>query len=132
MKQLSCVLVVDDDPIAIYLNKRAIKQVDDNATIEIASNGAEAIEKILRPQKCDCVSYIFLDLNMPGMDGFEFIDYFNNLDPSQRENVKIIVVSSSQNTKDLQRLEELGVTKIITKPMVKGILEELIEGNQKD
>lgn len=60
---------------------------------------------------------VLLDLNMPIVDGFQFIELFNKLDIQKKEGVKIVIVSSSEDPKDMERAKTLGIEYFLTKPV---------------
>ena len=97
VKTSGTVLVVEDDPATQKVISKALKAVD--ITTLLASNGQEALD-ILEDKWPDLV---LLDLMMPVMDGFEFLDHFRGLDGADK--VPVIVVTAkdltSQERKDL-------------------------------
>ena len=82
MKKLHCLLLVDDDSIATYISKTVLKRFGIEGDISIAINGKDALKIIDHHVKSDppCPQVIFLDINMPVMDGFEFLEEFNKLE----------------------------------------------------
>jgi CheY-like chemotaxis protein len=113
------VLLVDDDHIFNFLNEKIIARIGFANEIHTASNGQEAINIISRlSQNSSTVpEIIFLDLNMPVMDGFEFIETFNTMDLPEQERMVIIVVSSSADPRDIERVQSMGVKYYISKPV---------------
>lgn len=121
------VLLVDDDAIYIFGLSRliALKQIADEVVSK--KNGAEAIE-FLQTQisnKDFLPDVIFLDLNMPIMDGWEFLDEFIKMDTEKTKSIKIFVISSSIAQSDMQRVKQYPVVKeYLIKPVS---LEKLTE-----
>jgi CheY-like chemotaxis protein len=113
------VLLVDDDHIFNFLNEKIIARIGFANEIHTASNGQEAINIISRlSQNSSTVpEIIFLDLNMPVMDGFEFIEIFNTMDLPEQERMVIIVVSSSADPRDVEKVQSMGVKHYISKPV---------------
>ena len=71
-------------------------------------------------------TYIFLDIDMPIMDGFQFITEFNKLPEKAKSDTKIIMLTSSLNPKDLVKAkQELNVFKYLNKPLSQKIIDEL-------
>lgn len=71
-------MLVDDDDSTNYLHKIIIEEMRITEQISIARNGQEALDKISDHIKDDqCLDLIFLDINMPVMDGFEFLQEYN-------------------------------------------------------
>lgn len=113
------VLLVDDDEIFNLINLKAIKLTGIPAGIHTAMNGEEAIALINEyfQQTLTIPDIILLDINMPVMDGFSFIEAFLHLPIPGIATVKIIIVTSSDNPRDINRAKELGVSHFLTKPI---------------
>lgn len=128
-KQLNCILLVDDDSINNYLNERLIKKMGLASKIRTAVNGAEALEYIKKycqvSNKC-CPELIFLDINMPVMNGIEFLEVYRKLSFHNKERVRVIVLTTSSNIHDLKKIEEYGIKKYVSKPLTEQKVNELI------
>lgn len=100
------VMLVDDDKINNFINLKLIRKIGLSEDIVVANNGKEAIdffnEKVI--EQTDLPDLILLDLNMPVMDGFEFLDEFEK---SHYQNHKplIIVLTTSNNANDLEKVQ---------------------------
>lgn len=107
------ILLVDDDPIFLTLAELAIKKEQESIEIFKAMNGEEAI-KFLQSQSVDI---IFLDLNMPVMNGWEFLDAFSQVDNSGNQ---IYILTSSIDPSDQRKADENPfVTSMLEKPLDK-------------
>jgi CheY-like chemotaxis protein len=127
------ILCVDDDPVTLMLIKILISKALLTKEIVTASNGAEALlyfqdllpnENLLKPYP----KIILLDINMPIMDGWEFLDTFikNNL-PSIFENTKVFVVSSSIDELDIEKSKTYPIVlDFVTKPLTKEKINMMI------
>lgn len=105
------ILLVDDDIIFLTLAKINLEKVMPDATIFTAGNGEEAMAFLLGQE----VDIIFLDLNMPIMDGWELLDELSNYN---KVNQKIFVVTSSIDPTDKRKAEENPlVTSMVEKPL---------------
>lgn len=112
------ILLVDDDPIFLTLAELAIKKERSDVEIFKAFNGEEAIEFLSN----DVVDAIYLDLNMPVMNGWEFLDAC--MDRNQTSN-KIFVLTSSIDPSDKKRAEENPLVAImLEKPLNKEKIEK--------
>jgi CheY-like chemotaxis protein len=122
------VLLVDDDVVFTFINKKVINSLDFINEIDTAQNGQQALELLTRYSKLkrNLPDIILLDLNMPVMDGFGFLQGFKELNLPGKEKVKIIIVTSSIHPEDMQRAKDYGVTSYLTKPLrEEGLLAEI-------
>ncbi len=122
------ILLVDDEEVSNFLAKKLIERVRQNCHIDSANNGDQALNFI---NDCHALNrplpdFIFLDLNMPILDGFGFLDAFNQLIIPLKEKIKIIVLSSSLHHKDSMRAKELGAAKFVSKPLNPQLLQEIL------
>ncbi|MBC7391296.1 MAG: response regulator [Opitutaceae bacterium] len=119
MVKIDRILLVDDDNITNFLNVRLIKKLNLSTEIKIANNGHEALAylKEARSKQMTSPSLIFLDINMPLMNGLEFIDTYKNTKTWNKKPV-IIVLSSSDNKSDINVLKSSNViSDILLKPL---------------
>jgi CheY-like chemotaxis protein len=117
LKKIKSILLVDDDPITNYINHKLIKKLSIAEKISVKHNGYEALQYI-ETQSCPDTypSLVFLDINMPVMNGFEFLESFQNTTLPEKEKIKIIVLSSSLSPKDIKRINSFNV-ELISKPL---------------
>ncbi len=115
------ILIVDDSPLLRATARRAVLQAGvPAANLREAQNGKEALER-LREEKADVV---LLDINMPVMDGFQFVEH-KAQDPSLAD-VKVALVTTEGNKKRLERMTELGVQHYLRKPFEPEELRALV------
>ncbi|MDO1452031.1 response regulator [Rhodocytophaga aerolata] len=69
---------------------------------------------------------MLLDINMPVMDGFEFLDAFANLEITQKESVVIVMLTTSLNPKDMDRLKEAPIQGFLNKPLTEEMVGDLL------
>jgi CheY-like chemotaxis protein len=122
------VLLVDDDIVFTFLNKKVIASLDFINEIDTAQNGQQAIDLLNKYSKAArrLPDIILLDLNMPIMDGFGFLEAFKDLYLPSKDKMKIIIVTSSIHPEDIQRAKDYGVTSYLTKPLrEEGLLAEI-------
>ncbi|OYX81502.1 MAG: response regulator, partial [Flavobacteriales bacterium 32-34-25] len=103
---LDLILCVDDDPITLMLCKKVITKASFSDAIITAKNGEEALQyfnSIINKEGNKLPNLIFLDLNMPVMDGWEFLDNFSTNKYSEVNKTKIVVLSSTIDPEDLQK-----------------------------
>lgn len=125
----SCVLIVDDDETSIFLSERIIERNRFAYEIHTSFNGEEALNFLkanctqMQTSIAACPEVILLDINMPIMDGFEFMKEFNASTISP--NSKVIILTSSSNPRDVEMAKELGITGYINKPLTDDKIREI-------
>jgi CheY-like chemotaxis protein len=127
---LETILCVDDDPITLMLCKMVITKAMFSNEIATAKNGEEALIYFDTFKKSNSNNskpqLIFLDLNMPVMGGWEFLDSFNTTEYSDYHNTKIIILSSTIDPEDLEKSKKYPmVIDFLSKPISKKMLEYL-------
>lgn len=125
---LDLILCVDDDPITLMLCKKVITKTSFTNNIITAKNGEEAIQyfdKIVNQEENQIPQLVFLDLNMPVMDGWEFLDSFNT-DKYSEIKTKIVVLSSTIDPEDYQKSKTYPmVIDFLSKPITLEMLNYL-------
>jgi CheY-like chemotaxis protein len=123
------VLLVDDDKIFNFLSEKTLQRMGAVNEIHSALNGKEAIDLLndyFQGSRA-MPDIIFLDLNMPIMDGFGFIEAFRKLNIPNKEKVRIVIVTSSQDPKDMERARGMGIQHYLTKPITEEKLRTALE-----
>jgi CheY-like chemotaxis protein len=120
--------IIDDDPIFVFGSKILLKNNDFASNIIVCQNGKEALEALipLLASEEGLPEVIFLDLNMPIMDGWEFLDEFSQL--SNIQATRIYILSSSIDIRDLERAKRYDiVSDFIAKPLTDAKIIELAQ-----
>ena len=102
------ILIIDDEPVLQMALERALK--NQNYNIVFASNGLEGIEK-LKEEKPDLV---LLDLRMPKLDGFGFLE---KIDIKPDDPYSVVVITGHGNDREVEKSFELGVNFFLHKPI---------------
>jgi CheY-like chemotaxis protein len=119
-------VLVEDDPIFTFLLEKAIKGVGLQGTILNFSNGLLAVEYFKHNYTLEHNYVIFLDLNMPTMDGYEFMNVFKEM--AHTENTMVFILTSSRSQSDIDIFKSNPfVARYITKPISETIIKSLKE-----
>lgn len=130
MHKKSNILLVDDDELYLFLMEKTIHQISNTLKVNSVTDGERAIEYIAQctNEMTPLPEVIFLDINMPFLDGWGFLAEFKKLKPLISNKVNIYIVSSSMRESDKKRaasLEEL--TGYVIKPVGKDQLVEIFK-----
>lgn len=129
MEKIHSVLLIDDDDINNYINIRLLHKmnlIDDIATVH---NGDQALKYIdsIQEKGGNLPQLILLDLSMPVMDGFDFLTAFEKMELPNKESISIAILTSSIYSKDLSRLKEFNIARVLNKPLTYNQIAELIQ-----
>lgn len=128
------ILCVDDDPITLMLCKKVIQKCEFSEVIDIANNGEDALKYLdtikdqhLSDPEFILPEFMFLDLNMPVMGGWEFLDEMTAKNYIVHfPNLKVIVLSSTIDPKDIEKSKSYPmVLDFLSKPITREMLESL-------
>jgi CheY-like chemotaxis protein len=129
MKKINTLLLVDDDQVSNFLTQSLIEEINVAGYIHVANNGQEAIdflEQYCSDATVECPDLILLDLNMPVMDGFEFLSRYKELEYLHHKHISIVILTSSSSTRDIEKAKEYDIVKYyLTKPITEENLEQL-------
>jgi CheY-like chemotaxis protein len=129
MKDISRFVVIDDDPVNNALCKMIIKVAlgkMDVKTFTLPEKGFQFIKTEYTINMNGSISIILLDLNMPIMSGWEFLEHFEELDEVIKKQVKIYILSSSVDPRDKERASKNKyVENYITKPLTVEIVLDI-------
>ncbi|MEK7254129.1 MAG: response regulator [Bacteroidota bacterium] len=132
MKQLNCILLVEDNYATNILHKRILENLDATRHIQIAENGEEAIEYLenavhANGEKCPNPELIFLDINMPRMNGWEFLEEYRKRQLSNQQRVIIIMLTTSPNPDDEAKAStNPDIAGYVRKPLLPRAVKELM------
>ena len=120
---LKKILLVDDDVAANFLNKMKLNNLHPDCEVATANDGNEALEYLAATDTCPDV--ILLDLNMPGLDGFGFLEKYDKLGKCHNETkVFVFIVTSSLRNEDKAKAVTSGlVTGYFEKPLSENHLQ---------
>ena len=125
-KKINRVLLVDDDDDANFFQEKLIRKKNFAEHVDKACNGVEALEYLNTciKGKHPLPEIIFLDLNMPKMNGWSFLEKYNQLDEEIKNKIVLIILTSSINPDDAEKAKQT--------PEVKGYKNKFLNGSQLD
>jgi CheY-like chemotaxis protein len=129
-KNLKCILLVDDNHDDNFIHEREIKKINLKNIVKTKNSGIEALDylKSKEDNEGPHPDLIFLDINMPGMNGWEFLEEYSKLDKELQSKALIIMLTTSQNPDDEARAKTWPfVSDYITKPLTKQVMEGIID-----
>lgn len=129
---LECILLIDDDTPTNFLHSMIIKRAGIDTLIQTHTSAIDALEyltssgayqgtKMIQP------GIIFLDINMPAMNGWEFLDEYAKLPAAQKAKITIIMLTTSLNPSDRERAETYEeIVTYLHKPLILKNLQDLV------
>ena len=127
MKEVNNLALVDDDSVFVFITSKIIKQSNMVRNLQVFENGMDALTFLKEnPDKHDILpDIILLDLSMPIMDGWQFLDEYAKL--KIRKTITIYICSSSISPGDLNKAKSINaVSEYIIKPISKEKIVEII------
>ncbi len=128
------VFCIDDDKVNHFIAERYIKSVLVNPQISTFTSSQDAINELLSikgSHSTELPDYILLDLNMPFMDGWDFLDEFNRLKIDPRGKIKIYIITSSVSIDDIDRSKlYTNVREFVSKPLSRDKLKNIFKVRQ--
>jgi CheY-like chemotaxis protein len=122
------ILLIDDNTIDNYINKLIVMESKIADSITVMDSGVDALEFLnnLIGNNEPFPELIFLDIQKPEMDGFEFLDEFDKFPEDKKERCTINLLSSSKDPSDIRRAEEYTCVKnFFSKPMKAEMLKNI-------
>lgn len=133
-KKLNCILLIDDDEATNFLNQMILRKVDCTDKIIVTQSGYEALEYLKSKEdgQHPCPDLIFLDINMPGMNGWEFLEAYRKLEKIQQGKIVVIMLTTSLNPNDQEKAHNLGdISDFMNKPLSIELVQDLLKKHFK-
>ena len=133
-KKLNCILLIDDDEPTNFLNRMTVEEVGCVSRIEVMQDPHDALAYLKcahqpKTTNADCPKpeLIFLDINMPAMDGWEFLQHYQQLPDNDKKSVIVIMLTTSSNPEDEWKARNLpSVSEFKNKPLSAEMLREIL------
>ncbi|GAA4365608.1 response regulator [Hymenobacter saemangeumensis] len=130
MQKLSCALLVDDDQTTNYLNQLLLQRLDVARKLLVALNGQEALT--LLQSQCQEASaespvLVLLDVKMPVMDGFGFLEAYSQFPLAQKNAVIIVMLTTSLHPHDVERIQRLNIAGFLNKPLTEDKVRSILQ-----
>ncbi len=122
------VLIIDDDEQLNKINEKILDSSGLVSEVHICRNGKDALDylKLRVEKKYTLPHLIILDLAMPVMNGFAFIEAFNDWDFPAKAHIELVVFTGSSNPRDKQKAMGLGIKHYIPKPYLLRPLRDIV------
>ncbi|MEM7016312.1 MAG: response regulator [Pseudomonadota bacterium] len=125
-KKLNCILLVDDDMPTNFLHQEMLKRAECVDSIQVTQGVTQALDYL--SQSDAKPELILLDLNMPGLDGWEFLAAYKKLPDVQRKDTKILMLTTSLDPSDKQRAEGCQMLSgFQSKPLNQQVIEDIFQ-----
>lgn len=126
MEKLKCVLLIDDNEGDNYFNNMLIKEMDIAEHIQLAQDGLQAIN-YLKDEKNVFPELIFLDINMPVMNGWEFLKQYKKLNEKKKGNTVVVILATIGNSDEINAAPEIDlISKFELKPLNKRSVKDIL------
>lgn len=130
--KVNSVLLIDDDEPTNFLHKMVIERAHFAKNVITMTSAIEALEFLTLAQNGEYPQpeIIFLDINMPRMNGWEFLEEYEKLPADQKAKVVVVMLTTSINPDDAKKAKELGIISgFKNKPLSKEVLREIYQQN---
>jgi CheY-like chemotaxis protein len=130
MNKIGTVMLVDDNDTDNFISKRIIEITKFSENVIVKNSGKSALDYLHENQESPNLipDIIFLDINMPIVDGFVFLYEYEKFANSIKDKCRVIILSSSDNKRDIDKIVNNDfVIKFVTKPLTEKTLEEIRE-----
>lgn len=126
------VLLIDDDKAVNFFNKHAVSKHTGFEHINTVQSGEKGLLYLEQAERGEAPSpdIVFLDINMPAMNGWEFLDRFERMNIDFRSKIKVIILSSSSNPEHVRKsIKNYNVVDFINKPLSFEILDDVFQNH---
>ncbi|RED91774.1 response regulator [Marinoscillum furvescens] len=131
MKTVDCIMLIDDNEDDNFFHERVIRKSQVTRSIVVKETGEEALDYLSAIGESESgPDLIFLDINMPGMNGWEFLDEYKKLADRQSKERVIVMLTTSDNPDDIKLANSMDVVaNFQTKPLTKESLADILQNH---
>ncbi|GJM63397.1 response regulator [Persicobacter diffluens] len=129
MKKLKCILLIDDDEPTNFFNQLVLNDMDCAEKIIAVQSANEGLAylKSVEENENPRPEIIFLDINMPGMDGWDFINHYQQLEEQHKAEIVVVMLTTSFNPDDKTRALEIPeINDLLHKPLSVEAMKDLL------
>ena len=133
-KKLSCVLLIDDDEPTNYYNSLIIEETGCTDHVEVAQSGQKALEYLTNGEHdpgngtgFPCPDLIFLDINMPAMNGWDFLAKYRAIKKLKDKTI-LVMLTTSLFSEDVLKAKEIPeISGFESKPLTHEVIDKIIK-----
>jgi len=127
-----CILFIDDDEPTNFLNKLLVEEMNCAEHVQVVTSGTEALDYLTGTGSFGSNGHprpdlIFLDINMPGMDGWEFLQHYQKLPSNQKANIVMVMLTTSLNPDDERAAKQnIQIAGFENKPLQPEVIKKIL------
>ncbi|WP_235295849.1 response regulator [Portibacter marinus] len=128
-KKLNKIMLIDDSEADNFLHKRVITKADVCEEVVVTYSAPEALEYLKTAVNGEyaCPEIVFLDINMPGMNGWDFLKEYEKLPKKMQAQMIVCMLTTSEAQEDRDKAKEFGIVKeFSTKPLTQEMLLKIV------
>lgn len=125
MEKLPNILLVDDDDTTNFLNEHLLRKLNVTDQVRVAYDGKQALEMLHQIPPYE-PTLLLLDVNMPVMDGIQFLESYARLPQGQQDATVIVMLTTSMDSSDLARINDLPIAGMVSKPLSREKIDTLL------
>lgn len=127
MRMLKRIMLIDDNKLDNFFHKRVITKYDESLEVIEMLSASNALAYLKDDSTEKYPDIIFLDINMPGMNGWEFLEEYKNLPEEMRGSMVVVMLTTSENPAERERASHHALlVDFISKPLSIEILTDII------
>ena len=125
-RKLNTIMLIDDSEADNFIHQHVLEEMEIADSIVVMDAADRALE-YLKEMGNSAIDLIFLDINMPRMNGFEFLEEYNVLNLSNKETIIVVMLTTSVAPEDMTKAEQLKAANYLPKPLTSESTMKIIE-----